>query len=328
MAAQVASTNQSKNSLFTAFSLTDTSTNRHEWLLDSGCSTHVTGLQDSFTTYEQIPDSEHRIHIANNMELVLKGILHVPACGENSLLSVSQLRHSSIFVKSPPSGGATMRYSDSSRVEVMEANGLYVLRPVRGEILGHHGVNKAFAIYTGEGAAKGTAQWHFRLPHLGAKAVRKLLIEDNDIPSIRKVPHRVCAGYLYGKMAWKPFPSVLPSSRATQPLEIVHSNLAGLIDPKSLEGALYLLIYTDNFTRYKVSYLLKCISKALARFKEYKALVVKQQRSVIKKLRVEGEGEYISKNYYMRPDRPVYQRLRMLKTLTATLDVASGDIVS
>ena len=70
-------------------------------------------------------------------ELVLKGVLHVPACGENSLLSVSQLRRSGIFVEFPPSGGATMRYSDSSRVQVMEANGFYVLRPMRGDVLGH-----------------------------------------------------------------------------------------------------------------------------------------------------------------------------------------------
>ena len=36
----------------------------------------------------------------------------------------------------------------------------------------------------------------------------------------------------------------------------------------------------------------------------------------------------ISKNYYMRPERPVHQTLRTLKTLTANLDVASGDIAS
>ena len=37
---------------------------------------------------------------------------------------------------------------------------------------------------------------------------------------------------------------------------------------------------------------------------------------------------YISENYYMRPERPVHQTLRTLKTLTANLDVASGDVAS
>ena len=36
----------------------------------------------------------------------------------------------------------------------------------------------------------------------------------------------------------------------------------------------------------------------------------------------------ISENYYMRPERPVHQTLGTLKTLTANLDVASGDMAS
>ena len=43
-AAQVASADQPKNSVLTAFSSTGASTSRHQWLLDSGCSTRVTGL--------------------------------------------------------------------------------------------------------------------------------------------------------------------------------------------------------------------------------------------------------------------------------------------
>jgi len=129
-----------------------------------------------------------------------------------------------------------MRYRNGSLVEVAEVHGLYVLRPMRGEVLGHLGVNNAFALDTGEGAAKEAARWHFRLAHLGEEAVRRLSLEDNDIPSIRKVPRCVCAGCVYGKMARKPCPSVLPSSKATQPREIVHSDIARLpvIDPKSL----------------------------------------------------------------------------------------------
>ena len=123
-----------------------------------------------------------------------------------------------------------MSYSNSSLVGVAEANGLYVLRPMRGEVLGYLGVNKD----TGEGAAKEAARWHFRLAHLGAKAVRRLSLEYNDIPSIRKVPRCVCAGCVYRKMARKPFPPSLRSSRARQPVEIVQSDIAGPINPKSL----------------------------------------------------------------------------------------------
>jgi len=92
-----------------------------------------------------------------------------------------------------------MRYSNSSLVGVAEANGLYVLRHMRGEVLGHLGVNNAFALDTAEGAAKEAARWHFRLAHLGAEAVHRLSLEDNDIPSIWKVPRCV----LPGLCVWK-----------------------------------------------------------------------------------------------------------------------------
>ena len=190
-----------------------------------------------------------------------------------------------------------MRYGNGSLVGVAEANGLYVLKPMRGEVLGHLGVNNAFALDTGEGAAREAVRWNFRLVRLGAEAESRLSLEDNDIPSIRKVPRCVCVGCVYGKMARKPFPSALPSSKETQPLEIVHSDRAGPIDPKSLGGALYLLLFTDYFTRYKVSYVLKRKLEAFACFKEYKALVEKQQGKVIRKLRTDGGEEYRSNEF-------------------------------
>jgi len=111
------------------------------------------------------------------------------------------------------------------------------------------------------------------------------------------VPRCVCTCCLYRKMARKPLRSVLPSAKATQPLKIVKSDIAGPINPKSLGGAPYLHLFTDDFTRYKVGYLLKCKSEAFARFKEYKALVEKQQGKVIRKLRTDGGREYTSNEF-------------------------------
>jgi len=148
-------------------------------------------------------------------------------------------------------------YSNGCLVEVAEANRLNILRPMRGEVLEHVGVNKGFALESGEEAAKEAARWHFTLAHLGAEVGRTLSLEENDISRIRKVSCCVCRGYVYGKIVRKPFPSVLPSSKATQSLQIVHSDIAGPIHPKSFGGSLFLLMFTDDFTRYKVSYLLK-----------------------------------------------------------------------
>jgi len=56
-------------------------------------------------------------------------------------------------------------------------------------------------------------------------------------------------------------------------------------------------MFTDDYTRYKVGYLLKCKSESFARIKEYKALVEKQQGKVIRKPRTDGGGEYTSNEF-------------------------------
>ena len=168
-----------------------------------------------------------------------------------------------------------LMYSNGCLVEVAEANRLNILRPMRGEVLGHVGVNKAFALDSGNEAAKEAARWHFTLALLGAEVGRTLSLQDNNISRIRKVSCCVCRGYVYGKIARKPFPTVLPSSKVRQSLQIVHSVIAGLIYPKLFGGTLFLLVFTDNFTRHNVSYLLKRKSSSFGGFKEHKAWLEK-----------------------------------------------------
>ena len=85
-------------------------------------------------------------------------------------------------------------------------------------------------------------------------------------------------------MVRKSFPSVPLSSRATEPLGLVHSDITGPMSTKSLGGSTYLLMFTDDFSRYRVGYLLKQKSEAFARFQEYKAMAEKQQGKPIRKL--------------------------------------------
>jgi len=108
-------------------------------------------------------------------------------------------------------------------------------------------------------------------------------------------------------MARKPFLSVLPSSKVTQPQEIVHRDIAGQIDPKSLVGALYLVQFIDDFIRYKVGYLVKHKSVAFACFKEYRALVEKEQGKVIQKLCTHGGGEDTSNEFVISYNRNKYR---------------------
>ena len=103
----------------------------------------------------------------------------------------------------------------------------------------------------------------------------------------------VCAACLEGKQHRQP--SRIPARRAKEALELVHCNLCGPIDPVSAGGAIYFILFIDDFTRMTYIYPLSGKSSAdiLQRFKEYQAEVKNQLGKKIKRLRMDGGKEFI-----------------------------------
>ena len=128
--------------------------------------------------------------------------------------------------------------------------------------------------------------------HLGEENVRKLakMVEGMKIKFRTSVG--VCEACLEGKQTRQP--SHQPATRAKEPLELIHSDLCGPIDPTTYGGTTYYLLFTDDFTRMTHIYPLKrkTSSAILAKFKEYRPEVEKQSGKLIKRLRTDGGGEY------------------------------------
>jgi len=68
-AAQAALGDAPNTSLFKAFSTPRFPSDEGHWLLNSGCSNHVTGSRKCFSTYRPIPQANHTIRVANNSEI-------------------------------------------------------------------------------------------------------------------------------------------------------------------------------------------------------------------------------------------------------------------
>ena len=137
-------------SLFTFTSTSPPSLGRGQWLLSSRISAHAAGVKEHFSSYTPIPSGRQKIQVANNMEidalgegevtltvwdqkgqressLVITGVLHVPECGKNNILSVSQLCSSSYSMKFYKNGGELLGRDDGLVVKLEEVDGLYVL---------------------------------------------------------------------------------------------------------------------------------------------------------------------------------------------------------
>lgn len=139
--------------------------------------------------------------------------------------------------------------------------------------------------------------------HCNTKDILKLepLVEGM---KIGKKQDFVCEPCILGKQTQQI--SRKPSTRATQPLEFVCSDVCGPIQPESRDGFRYVISFIDNFTGYIFLYFCllksdatKCLEKFLADIAPLGNVQCLLDISDVdlKKLRSDGGGEYMGKQF-------------------------------
>ena len=131
-----------------------------------------------------------------------------------------------------------------------------------------------------------TYLWHCRLGHIGVKRMKKLHA-DGILKSLD-----ACEPYLMGKMTKTPFSRTM--ERATDLLEIIHTDVC---DPMSVEACgeyRYLLTFIDDLSIYGYIYLMKDKSKTFEKFKEFQSEVENHRNKKIEFLGSDRGGEYLS----------------------------------
>ena len=140
--------------------------------------------------------------------------------------------------------------------------------------------------------------WHRRFGHLGMKNLQKLatdqLVNGLDYDVTKDI--KFCEPCVDGKHHHSSIPK-FGSRRATKLLEIVHSDVCGRLEAKSLGGAESFVTFIDDKSRYVWIYILKNKSEVFKIFLEWKSMVEKSSGEKIKILRSDNGGEYTSKEF-------------------------------
>ena len=114
--------------------------------------------------------------------------------------------------------------------------------------------------------------WHCRLGHIGVKRMKKLH-KDGFLESLGYESFDACEPCLLGKMTKTPFFGTI--ERATNLLEIIHTDVCRPMSIKARGRSRYFLTFTDNLSRYGYIYLMKHKSEIVERFKEFQSEVEK-----------------------------------------------------
>ncbi|KAJ9558089.1 hypothetical protein OSB04_012703 [Centaurea solstitialis] len=139
-----------------------------------------------------------------------------------------------------------------------------------------------------------TYLWHCRLGHINKKRV-ELLLKGGFLGNFDFKPFDNCESCLSGKMTKQPFNS--ENERATDLLEIIHTDVCGPFSHVARGGYRYFITFTDDFSRYGYVYLMRHKSETFEKFKEYQNEVQNLLDKRIKFLRSDRGGEYLSDEF-------------------------------
>ena len=140
--------------------------------------------------------------------------------------------------------------------------------------------------------------WHRRLCHQHLAGVKKLL-SGNLVTGFRldsqADPDPVCEACKAGKMHANPFP--ISHSRASKPLQLMHSEVYGPVKVPTHQGYRYWVTFIDDFPCFMAVYLLKRKSETFAAFKQFKAWAENVNGHRLGCLRDDKGSEYMSREF-------------------------------
>ncbi|KAK1681285.1 hypothetical protein QYE76_042133, partial [Lolium multiflorum] len=284
-----------------------TSSRSSTWVFDTGSVAHICNSKQELKNKRQLLKDEVTmrvgngskvnviavgtlpLHLPSGLVLSLNNCYYVPALSMN-IISGSCLMQDGYSFKSE-NNGCSIFMNNIFYGRAPQKNGLFLLDLDSSNTHIHNIDAKRIKLNDNS-----TYMWHCRLGHIGVKRMKKLhtdgLLESLDFESLDR-----CEACLMGKMTKTPFSGMM--ERATDLLEIIHTDVCGPMSVASRGGYRYVLTFTDDLSRYGYIYLMKHKSETFEKFKEFQSEVENQRNKKIKFLRSDRGGEYLSYEFGM-----------------------------
>ena len=283
-----------------------------KWMLDSGCTHHITSDKNDFTTYRQLSTPEkawfadHKSYTTyigigtvkgttrvrgRTKSVQLDNVLHSPGIGSRffSILKVGQKGFLTTF-----SGHNAAIMKDDEPFMEAKVHGNHYWATISPSSISVSMIAARVPIEI----------LHARLGHLSWSSLQKL---SQNIDLAHKRVLSTCEGCLLGKSTRRKFP--VSTHRQTEPFGLVHMDLAGPMRTRSIQGHFYHFIIVDDYTHYKWIYFLTTKEQTFARFREFHAFISTHYGGTLRAARSDRGGEFCSTEFtnYMAEKRMHHQ---------------------
>ncbi|CAM1301865.1 Uncharacterised protein r2_g1167 [Pycnogonum litorale] len=282
----------------------DVGTTGYSLLVDCGATSHIITDESKFIRFDDsFSPSQHFIELANgtrsnsvalkkgdaSVNLVdsnrnctsatLKGALYIPSY-PHDIFSVQAAAERGATVNFRPTS-AELSYKDGTTFNIEKCGKLYYLRTSLSN-------NCDVVKY-----ACDLQEWHKILGHCNYDDVMQLQNVVKGMHIVGKSKPKDCKTCVLGKMMETR--SRIPDTRATEPMGMVHVDLAGLIEPVSDDSFRYAAAFTDDYTGATFVYFLKSKTDTLEATNKF--LADSAPFGKIKVLRSDNGSEFTSKAF-------------------------------
>ena len=229
---------------------------RNKWIIDSGATSHICNSEKSFVKLHKFK-SLHPVTLGDGRSLnaigygVVTLTMELRKCDLHDVLLVPDLSYNLVSMSKATEAGKTVEFSNDvcsitnqwgkKIATASRISGLYYVDCQSNSCQ----VNTVRV--KGQESKKST--WHRRVGHLSESSLQKLvkikMADGFNYNPQKKIDF--CKSCMEGKIHRQPF-SIDGGKRSTELLGLVHSNICGLLNVKSLRGAKYFLTFVDDNT--------------------------------------------------------------------------------
>ena len=276
-----------------------------ESIIDSGATTHMCSNKKAFTILYQL-ESPIKVTVGDGPALTAIGrgdvVLNMEcpsseseSCTLHDVLYVPELSYNLVSVAKVSQKGKIVKFT-SNACYILDKKHKMIAKALKVEKLYRF---KCKPVHEHAGIATNSKEdiWHKRFGHLGVSSLQRLshdrLVDGYDYDVSQQLTF--CETCPQGKQHRTKFPS--SDWRAGELLGLVHRDVCGKMNEKSLGGAEYFLSFIDDKTRYVWVYFLQTKGEVYKKFLEWKAMVELATEKRLKAIRTDNGGEYTSRKF-------------------------------
>jgi len=272
------------------------------WIIDSGCTAHMTFDREVFSTYTTIANASVEMGTRDSAAAVgrgdviikiqsgsstvqckLENVLHVPSF-KYSLISVSTMDKKGLRTTFE-NGYCEISRAGKALVRGTTYKGLYILKSGPSE------TRKAASVHLAS-----LQRWHERFAHVSKEGISSM-VKQNVVHGVKisnMSCNKVCQACVEGKAHRGPISKERSSKRSSGLLDLVHSDVCGPMEADSIGGSRYFVTFIDDFSNWVTVYPMKHKSETAGCYLKFEKLAERHTGKKIRVLRSDRGGEYLS----------------------------------